>query len=108
MHNLISVLDELRSFDDRINELSLNTKEIPVTQAIEEKEKEVLHSMNELSRLKEDIRSLFNKIYKKSDAEKDEETIGRLKDILLRVNHPHLIGVGMSREGYGKQVDKEA
>ena len=24
------------------------------------------------------------------------------------VNHPHLIGVGMSREGYGQQVDKEA
>ena len=25
-----------------------------------------------------------------------------------RVNHPHLIGVGMSREGYGRQIDKEA
>ena len=25
-----------------------------------------------------------------------------------KVNHPHLIGVGMSREGYGQQVDKEA
>jgi len=24
------------------------------------------------------------------------------------VNHPHQIGVGMSREGYGQQVDKEA
>ena len=24
------------------------------------------------------------------------------------VNYPHLIGVGMSREGYGQQVDKEA
>ena len=24
------------------------------------------------------------------------------------VNHPHLIGVGMFREGYGQQVDKEA
>ncbi len=90
MHNLISVLNELRSFDNRINELSLKINEIPVTQAIEEKEKDVLHSMNELSRLQEDIQSLFNKIYKKSDAEKDEETVGRLKDILLRMKNDNI------------------
>ncbi len=85
MQNLISVIDELRSFDNRINELSLKINEIPVAQAIEEKEKEILQRMNELSQLQEDIRSLFNKIYEKSDAEKDEETIGKLKDILLRI-----------------------
>lgn len=85
MHDLISIIDELRSFDNRINELYLKMNEIPVAQAIEEKEKEILQSMNELSQLQEDIRSLFNKIYKKIEAEKDEETIGKLKDILLRI-----------------------
>jgi len=25
----------------------------------------------------------------------------------MQVNHPHLIGVGMSCEGYGQQVQKE-
>jgi len=30
------------------------------------------------------------------------------KFVDTQVNHPHLIGVGMSREGYGQQVDKEA
>jgi uncharacterized coiled-coil DUF342 family protein len=90
MHDLISVIDDLRSFDNRINELSLQINEIPVTRAIEEKEKDILHSMDELSQLHEDIRSLFNKIYKKSDAEKDEETIGRLKDILLRMKNGNI------------------
>ncbi len=90
MHDLISVIDELRSFDNRINELSLKINEIPVAQAIEEKEKEILQSMNELSQLQEDIRSLFNKIYKKIEAEKDEETIGKLKDILLRMKNGNI------------------
>jgi uncharacterized coiled-coil DUF342 family protein len=87
MHDLISVIDELRSFDNRINELSVKINEIPVTQAIEEKEKEMLHSMNELSQLQEDIRSLFNKICKKNEAEKDMETIGKLKEIILRMKN---------------------
>ncbi len=90
MHDLISVIDELRSFDNRINELSLKINEIPVAQAIEEKEKEILQSMSELSQLHEDIRSLFNKIYKKIEAEKDEETIGKLKDILLRMKNGNI------------------
>lgn len=90
MHDLISVLDELQSFDKRIKELSLQINEIPVTQLIEEKEKDVLHSMNELVQLQEDFRSLFNKIYKKSEAEKDMETIGRLKDILLRIKNGNI------------------
>ncbi len=90
MHNLISILDELRSFDNRIDELSLQINEIPVIRSIEEKEKDVLHSMNELSQLQEDIRSLFNNIYKKSEAEKDIETIVRLKDILLRMKNGNI------------------
>ena len=88
MHDLISIINELKSFDDRINELSLRTKEIPETSAIEEKD--ILHSMDELSQLNENIRSLFNKIYKKSDAEKDEVTIGKLKDILLRLKNGNI------------------
>ncbi len=90
MQNLISVLDELKAFDNRINELSSKINEIPVTRAIEEKEKDILHSMDEFGQLHENIRSLFNKIYKKSDAEKDEETIGRLKDILLRMKNGNI------------------
>ncbi len=90
MHDLISVIDDLRSFDNRINDLSSQINEIPVNQAIEEKEKDVLHSMNELSQLHEDIRSLFNKIYKKNEAEKDVETIGKLKDILLRIKNGNI------------------
>jgi len=90
MHDLISVLDELRSFDNRINELSSKMSEFPVTQAIEEKEKDVLHSMNELNQLHGDIRSLFNKIYQKSDVEKDAETIGKLKDIILRMKNGNI------------------
>ncbi len=90
MHDLISVIDDIRSFDNRINDLSSQINEIPVSRAIEEKEKDILHSMDELSQLHEDIRSLFNKIYKKSDAEKDEETIGRLKDILLRMKNGNI------------------
>ncbi len=35
---------------------------------------------------------------------RDNNLISALKE----VNHPHPIGVGMSREGYGQQVDKEA
>ncbi len=87
MQNLISIIDELRSFDNRIKELSLKINEIPVTQAIEDKEKDILQSVSELNQLQEDIRSLFNKIYKKIEAEKDDETIGRLKDILLRIKN---------------------
>ena len=90
MHNLLSVLGELRSFDNRINDLSLKMNEIPVTQAIEEKEEEIKHSMDELGQLNENIRSLFNKIYEKSIAEKDEETVGRLKDILLRIKNDNI------------------
>ncbi len=90
MHDLISVIGELRSYDNRINELSLKINEIPVTQAIEDKEKDILQSMSELSQLQEDIQSLFNKIYKKIEAEKDEETIGRLKDILLRMKNGNI------------------
>ena len=90
MQNLISVLDELEAFDNRINELSLQINEIPVTRSIEEKEKDILHSMDEFGQLHENIRSLFNKIYKKSDAEKDEVTIGKLKDILLRMKNGNI------------------
>lgn len=90
MHDLISIINELKSFENRINELSLKTKEIPVTQAIEEKEKGILHSIDELGQLNENIRSLFNMIYKKSDAEKDEVTIGKLKDILLRIKNGNI------------------
>ncbi len=90
MHDLISVIDDLRSFDNRINDLSSQINEIPENQAIEEKEKDILHSMDELSQLHEDIRSLFNKIYKKSEAKKDVETIGKLKDILLRIKNGNI------------------
>ena len=90
MHNLISVLDELRSLDNRLNELSSKMSEFPVTRAIEEKEKDILHSMDEFGQLHENIRSLFNKIYKKSDAEKDEETIGKLKEIILRMKNGNI------------------
>jgi len=31
-----------------------------------------------------------------------------IKKRAKQVNHPHLIDVGMSHEGYGQQVDKEA
>ncbi len=90
MNDLISILNDLRSFDNRIDELSSKTKEFPVTLAIEEKEKDILHSKDELGQLHENIRSLFNKIYKKNDAEKDEETVGRLKDILLRMKNGNI------------------
>ncbi len=90
MHDLISVIDDLRSFDNRINDLSSQINEIPVNQAIEEKEKDILHSMDELSQLHEDIRSLFNKTYKKSDAEKDEKTIGKLKEMILRMKNGNI------------------
>ena len=38
----------------------------------------------------------------------NEETKILMITTLNPVNYPHLIGVGMSCEGYGQQVDKEA
>ncbi len=90
MNDLITILDDLRSFDNGINELSLKINEIPLTQTIEEKENDVLHSMDELDQLLKEIRSLFNEIYNKSNAEKDEETASKLKGILLRMKNGNI------------------
>ncbi len=81
---------QLRSFDNRINELSSKINEIPLTQTIEEKERDVLQSVEELGQLQEAIRTLFNEIIKKIEDEKDEETIGKLKDILSKIKDDYV------------------